>query len=219
MPVIREVLYKEFLNLSDDEMIKQIMKDKNTYNKQITRLTEKFGDSLLLEKYDRRISKDMLKNLSGVEKENMKRSLASDHAKLRYNQEHAKTYSTKGLREHLKRGIEGSGIEMRMESKNGKKVAVFEFNGRELSNKEVSDFYDKLHELQKSGKLNSIAYGSYDVKEVLNIYMNDGYDKSISDDDFERLMHEAVDIQEQRKRDEFNNGLNNSTTVENDMPF
>ena len=86
-------------------------------------------------------------------------------------------------------------------------------------NVHISDFYDKLHELQKSGKLNSIAYGSYDVKEVLNIYMNDGYDKSISDDDFERLMHEAVDIQEQRKRDEFNNGLNNNTTVENDMPF
>ena len=214
----REDYYNEFLKLSDEEMIKQITKDKNTYNKQITRLSEKFGDSVLLSKYDRRISKDMIKNLKGYEKENLKRSLASDHAKLRWNQGNAKTYNTKGMESFLKKGIEGSGVEMHYEERNGKRVAIYEFAGRELSKDEVSDFYDKLHELQESGKLDSIAYGSYDIKEVLNLYMEKGYDSSVSNRKFKNLLKKSQKNKEKRDRDEFDDGMKNQS-IDPSMPF
>lgn len=214
----REDYYNEFLNLSDEEMIKQINKDKNTYNKQITRLSEKFGDSVLLSKYDRRISKDMIKNLKGYEKENLKRSLASDHAKLRWNQENAKTYSTKGLKNFLKQSVEGSGIDIHYEQRNGKRVAVYEFAGRELSKEEISDFYDKLHEMQKSGKLNSLAYGSYDIKEVLNLYMQKGYDVNTSDRKFKNLFKTSQKNKEQREQEEFMKAMSNNS-IDPNMPF
>ena len=72
--------------------------------------------------------------------------------------------------------------------------------------------------MQKSGKLNSLAYGSYDIKEVLNLYMQKGYDASVTDTKFKNLLKKSQKNKEKREQEEFMKAMSNNS-IDPNMPF